>query len=253
MISFKKFLTEIQDPNVKKARMARKEQRNLRNLNIRLQDAKTRGKDYLGVPLQRLKKTAAAALHGVGKYSPKETPLKRVMSGTYLSDDWTSSDFGTKKRETSYYAKINAPQSGTGHLWMSHVEGPDNTHELHFSISDFVDLKKFKRTRNRLRMQGNPDHAVGHKVFYSIPGQESFQMTGIKRHGLGTMKTIAKHASSIVERIPSGGKIILDPQGSSEAAKKAKIYSLLSKQFSGVEDISTTEDRIGNRVVLRRI
>ena len=79
MLSFIQFLTEIQDPNVKKARMARKEQRNLRNLNIRLQDAKTRGKDYLGVSLERLKKTAAAAAHGVGKYSPKETPLKRVM------------------------------------------------------------------------------------------------------------------------------------------------------------------------------
>ena len=223
MKSFKEYMTEIQDPNVKRARMARKEQRNLRNVNIRLQAAKTSpsGRDYLGVPLDRLKKTAAAAAHGVARYSkPKEGSLKRIASGTYQSTG--IDEKGTPKRETAYYAKINAPESGTGHLWLSHVEGPDNTHELHFSISDFVDRKRFRSAQNRLRMKGNPDHAVPHKVFYSIPGQESFQMTGVKRHGLSTMSTIARHASSIVERIPSGAKIILDPQGSGEAAKKAK-------------------------------
>ena len=138
--------------------------------------------------------------------------LTHVMSGPY----------GKKTMEHAHHALIPTTTTRDGssnkNLWISHIEHPNDTHELHFAISSHVTPQKFNETKEKML---GPKIRAPSDVFYSIPGEESKQMS-IENHGPSTMIHVMRHMGTMLERIPKGHRIVIHTGSTNEKDGKRK-------------------------------
>jgi hypothetical protein len=183
-----------------------------------------------------------------------QSELTHVMSGP-LNDM-----MGDDSSEHAYHASMPST-SGSTNLWISHVERPlgsqnleEPHHELHFSISDTLTPDAFHRQRMELENKGDRRSKEPCQICYSIPGERENQYSTSFR-GPSTMFHVLRHMQSIIEKIPSGHKILInaasdDPK---DTEKKATAYRAMAGRLERTGLVKTQMNKDGSSFIMHRI